>query len=599
MSWRRCLAGFVTISLLGASPSAAQDPGAFELLEQIRQAYAGLESYGDLGEIESTVQSGDSEQTSLRFFEISMTAAGTFLWRTQGDTEAGFEDRVVWTDGETSQAYSSLFRQVKPVSSVAAEMVHGFGRGGYETLLVPLLLAGAADALGEPSGAAVEGVRACGEGSCWVVFLSRMGGTIESELLVDQKNLMIREVTVRLDSDTDRSEPSHPGTGPDARAAVPGAEGALTLRVRHYPGQVRAAQFQPPAGAQRVAEWHPPETAVAESDPDPWPDMGFEEEITVALWTIVARIVDSKGEPIADLEPADLIARVGGTEVPVVSLDWSSSYQPIADIQASDLLEAHAMARTGALTMAEQPETPTDKLVVLFVQADFAPSRVAGHLKILPDVERLLRSQHPRDQVAIVSFDSHLKLWLDFTRDREAAFQTLKRAIRFGSPAARRSREVSLVDHFDFRAAADAASPERALELTARAMAALPGEKDLIYLGWGLGRYGAGGVRMTSDYEPAVRALDAARATVFVLDVSQADYHSLEIGLQNVAAHTGGTYARTFHFASQAVDRLARTIGGHYLVTFDRSTLPDTRGRLAIRLRDNRGRVLFKPLTLG
>ena len=67
---------------------------------------------------------------------------------------------------------------------------------------------------------------------------------------------------------------------------------------------------------------------------------------------------------------------------------------------------------------------------------------------------------------------------------------------------------------------------------------------------------------MTAEYQPAVRALEAARATVFVLDVSQADYHSLEVGLQNVASHTGGPYDRTFHVASQAVRRLAQAFAG-------------------------------------
>ncbi len=565
--------------LIGAAAAGAQAPGAFELLERIRQAYAGLESYADLGDIERTAQDGDREHTSLVFFETSKTSTGAFQWRTQGEAEAGFEERVVWSDGATTQVYSSLYRQVKTATSPVAELIAGFGPGGYEALLVPLLLAGATDVLAEPAGAAVDGPEACGDANCWVISLSRMAGAIESRLLVDQQTLRIREVEVTRLNETDR-----PGA-----AGSHGATG-LRIRVRHHPASAPPAVFRPPADARRVAEWQPPEPGETAAEEDPWLALGFHEEITVALLTVTARIVDSRGEPIAGLEPADLVARVGQTEVPVTSLEWSSVDPPRATVPTG---AAHA----GELATTDLPEDPA-KLVVFFLQADFAPSRVAGHLKILPDVERLLRSLAPANQVAIVSFDSHLKLWQDFTRDREATFRTLKSAIRFGSPAARRSRGVSLLEHFDFRAAADAASPERALELTAGALASIAGDKDLIYLGWGLGRYGMGGVRMTPEYEPAVRALDAARTTVFVLDVSQADYHSLEIGLQNVAAHTGGTYDRTFHFASQAVDRLARTLGGRYLVTLDRSALPDVRGRLEIRLRDKKGRVLFKPLIL-
>ncbi len=586
-----CVA-LVLESTSGASPASA--PGAFELLERVRQAYADLETYTDLGEIETTTGPAGHEHTTLRFFETAATAAGGFLWRTHGESEAGFEERVVWKDGAEVLVYSSLLQQYKPVSSLAAELAHGWGRGSYEALVVPLLLAGADDALADPSAAMVGGGGAepCGDATCWVISLTLMAGTITCELRVDQQTLLIHQVEVSLDSTQAQLEPAG-GMAARSPKALP-----VTIRVRHHPGTAVPQAFVPPAGSRRVAEWQ--RRTVEDDAPggDLWPESAFEEEITVALLTVVARIVDSRGEPLRDLEADDLIVLVGKTEAPVLSLEYSSS-QPQSEIPPIELAEARAAASAGRLVMAPEPTTQPGRLVVFFLQVDLEPSRIAGHLKILPDVERLLRALHPDDRVALVSFDSHLKLWQDFTRDREQTFEVLKRAISYGSPAARQSRGVSLLEHFDRRAAADAASPEKALQLTAEALTPLPGDKDMIYMGWGLGRYGAGGVRMTADYHPAVRALDAARTTVFVLDVSQADYHSLEVGLQNVAAHTGGTYDRTLHFASQAVKRLARTIGGHYLVTIDRTAAPAARGRLTMRLREKKGRVLFKPLTLG
>jgi hypothetical protein len=72
---------------------------------------------------------------------------------------------------------------------------------------------------------------------------------------------------------------------------------------------------------------------------------------------------------------------------------------------------------------------------------------------------------------------------------------------------------------------------------------------------------------MKRDWTAARRALDAARASIFVLDTSVADYHDLEIGLETAAAETGGTYAKTHLFAANAVARLQRTLGGHYELT--------------------------------
>jgi hypothetical protein len=96
-----------------------------------------------------------------------------------------------------------------------------------------------------------------------------------------------------------------------------------------------------------------------------------------------------------------------------------------------------------------------------------------------------------------------------------------------------------------------------------------------------------------------VRALHDARVSVFVLDVTSADYHSLEVGLQSVAAATGGTYARTFRQPGVAIDRIAGAISGWYVLTFDRSVLEDHKlGRVRIELRDHRGEVLARPVSL-
>ena len=111
------------------------------------------------------------------------------------------------------------------------------------------------------------------------------------------------------------------------------------------------------------------------------------------------------------------------------------------------------------------------------------------------------------------------------------------------------------------------ATPERALQVTGDALADLPGEKVVVFLGWGLGRYVGGfGTRMTPEYGPAVDALLRARASVFAIDVNDAISHDLELGLRRVAEDTGGTYEKTTYFPSQAASRLARVITGYYLL---------------------------------
>ena len=110
----------------------------------------------------------------------------------------------------------------------------------------------------------------------------------------------------------------------------------------------------------------------------------------------------------------------------------------------------------------------------------------------------------------------------------------------------------------------------------ARPHAPIPGPKTVLLLGWGLGHLTpTGAVVEDADYQPARRALARAHATVFVLDVTDADSHSLEVGLQQVADDTGGTYSKTHEFPGLALDLLERALVGHYVLTFARPDLPD------------------------
>src|SRR4029077_5544533 len=72
------------------------------------------------------------------------------------------------------------------------------------------------------------------------------------------------------------------------------------------------------------------------------------------------------------------------------------------------------------------------KLVVFFVQANMDPSRIKGQINLREQTRKLLATLGSEDRAAVLSFDSHLKLWQDFTLDREAVHQALDHAMRFG-----------------------------------------------------------------------------------------------------------------------------------------------------------------------
>lgn len=333
----------------------------------------------------------------------------------------------------------------------------------------------------------------------------------------------------------------------------------------------------------------------------------FYDQVTVALKTVLTRVVNRRGEPVLDLRPEDLRATVGGVDVPIAALDWytgtSDSPANVGRNTIDTLLTADADADPRVL---EGIIEATDRLVVLFVQighhqvVTLDETYVTGHLKLLPHLRRLLKDMDPEDRVAVVSYDSHLKVWLDFTLDRDAVQAALYDAIGFGTPDVRQNYDLSLLAHLDERTMKRATSPEKALLATAQALDKLPGVKDLIFTGWGLGRYTHGvGVMMPADFHKAVHALGRSETTVSVLDVVQTDSHALAAGLKSVAAATGGTYASTYDAVGRKVDQLGRVLRGYYILSLDRQAMPAAGGKLKLFSDQRNTFVLHKPVVYG
>jgi hypothetical protein len=242
------------------------------------------------------------------------------------------------------------------------------------------------------------------------------------------------------------------------------------------------------------------------------------------------------------------------------------------------------------------------RLIVLFFQKDLDPSRAPGLLRMMARVREMVGGLVPRDKVAVLSFDSHLKLWTDFTADADRIGAALD-AVLFGGRSAPPPGRPLLAAGFDAEAAREAASPPEALRVLARALREVAGPKTVVLVGHGFGETvtpWAGKVEGSDGAYPGVRRmLEDARASVFALDVTNADSHTLEAGLQQVAEDTGGFYARTHVFSGQVITRLRGALEGHYVLTFPRPVLPVGEHAVEIRLLRRGGTVLAKKTYRG
>ena len=309
-----------------------------------------------------------------------------------------------------------------------------------------------------------------------------------------------------------------------------------------------------------------------------------QETITVERVLVDVRVTNDAGEPVVDLAPADFQVRIGGKQAFVESVEF------VRDVVSSQLSEIPGDPPTAN----RQPST--GRTIILFVQTDFArhPTRTHGQLNFLRYADDMIAALAPEDRIAVFSFDSHLKFRLDLTSDKQQVIEALTDTISIDHPPPPPAvPEPALAPHLSRDAMRRAAHSETALLLVAHALRQVPGTKSLLLLGWGLGERTPLGVRMKRDWKAARYALDASRTSIFALDTSYADYHDLELGLQTAAAETGGFYAKTHLFPGIAVERLQRTLTGHYELTLRASeSLARDTHMLDVRVKRRGARVL-------
>jgi VWFA-related protein len=308
-----------------------------------------------------------------------------------------------------------------------------------------------------------------------------------------------------------------------------------------------------------------------------------QEKIVVERILVDARVVTGTGDPVTGLGISDFHVLIDGKPAVVESVDW------IPDTAAERELADLDHPRVEVNRSLDIP-APRGRLLVYFFQTDIAreASRLGGQMQMNQQLDGLLNILEAEDRVAVLSFDSHLKLRSDFTDDKHRLHAAMEEAMLMNEPnPVPIVPSPSIATRLDRKEMMQCAKAETALILIANALRPIPGPKSMVFIGWGLGRMSQGGWRMESNYPFARAALEAARVSVFTLDVTQADSHTLEVGLGVVSGDTGGSYDKTFHFPKLAIERLKKTLTGHYELEVRK---PDTkvRGRHSIEVTTTR-----------
>jgi len=580
------------------TPRAAA--GAGEGLEALARSYRELATYRDQGTVEIT-RFEDAAQTTERLLFTTRLTAGGFkleLWPESGG------QTVLWTRAGRLYRYDAAARQFAPATSFAEGLPGSVHRAAQQALMVPRWLLGetaepstrptvdtgqpCADTAGDPGGSPEAGEDGEAEATCRILTFTAPSPESSPQdrlrLWVGETDGLVRRVEVeRGPPEPERETPG----GAQATEGFAPSRAWVRVQVVHTVEVAREGDAPSPESDGEIAAetpFVPPPEARPVEEIAEAPEGGpliFSEGIQVFELLIPVRVLGPDGEPVTGLKPEDFVVRVEDSEIPVEAVTWVDPVDPV-------LREAVEMSEEERRDLGLESFVP-GRLVVLFFQADFNAVRIKGHMSFLRDVPELLETFTPHDRVAVVAFDSHLKLWQDFTTDRKAVLDAVGDAYRFGArPGSPREGNVpeSLVEHFDFEAAKDAAFVEEGLALVARALEEFNGQRIIVFLGWGVGH------NNVKVFRQAHRALLGAGVTLHALDITYADAHTLAFPLAGMAHATGGIYAATHLHPGAAIQTVAVALSGHYELSLDAGRLPAGGGKVQVELREGlRGRI--------
>jgi len=309
------------------------------------------------------------------------------------------------------------------------------------------------------------------------------------------------------------------------------------------------------------------------------PTPRYAERVDVTSVLVDVRVLDDRGAPLLGLEQSDFRVSIGGKNARVQSATWVGGRPAPVGVSAN-----------AASAHVSDDRPPSGRLIVFLIQRSLLKGYAYGLMRMLEQSRAVVSGLTSDDRVAILSFDTSLKIWTDFTNDSAVLDHILERGVLHESPPPPRGPLApSFAGRLDSQTARRASTIERAFELVARALEPLPGAKTIAFISHAMGRMNLIGTATSPGYEKARTALIDARAVVFALDFTPADTHGLAFGLQKVASETGGFYAQSLDFPERPMQWLDGAIAGYYVLFVDKPEDSGGKRELSVALTRRQG----------
>jgi VWFA-related protein len=294
----------------------------------------------------------------------------------------------------------------------------------------------------------------------------------------------------------------------------------------------------------------------------------FQERVDVTAVLIDAVVTDSDGNQILGLGPEDFIVRENGVEQKVDSVDYFTSRRLLNAREENAPFKVERIKEERYLVFFFDKPAPGGELMPEIMRARTSVQKFV-------DEEML-----PSDRIAIVGHDVRLKVYSDFTNDRNALRRALNDVARFGPgimKAAAGADQPSILRNVDAGAmSGETGTAYQGLEVLAHSLRKIPARKNLIIFSPAMHEPSEevrnGMILNPSRYlEPAIDALNAANVTAYAVNIltnQQPTEPMFHQSLERITSSTNGRYFRNATSFEPALEQIEKATSGYYLITY-------------------------------
>lgn len=304
---------------------------------------------------------------------------------------------------------------------------------------------------------------------------------------------------------------------------------------------------------------------VAAQTQEQQPQGQFEERVDVQEVLLDVLVTDRQGNVIVGLDKGDFQVTEEGKLVELTGVTFYSNRRLVESSQA--------LAQRGVSTA----QVPEDRyFILLFEDLKSAQLLDAGRRSR----EWIRKGLLPNDWVAVVSYDSKLKVHQDFTHDRKALDQAINDAIKAKETDGNWPSRLQEGSGPSLRAGLPRGNDLRdktvtiydAIRLLSEASGEITGRKNLLFFTTGMpGRVNSFGQYLIDQrrYPKMSHALNDNNVAVYPIDLSPAGTdHTLSDSMNQIASDTGGKYFFNFTNFLTPLEQISEENSGYYLLSY-------------------------------